>query len=176
MRPEDRMAQRRLTWFRRYQELGVAGLRDRSVRPHVSPRATPWDIVEKVLYLRRCYHFGPHRIRMYLHRYHGVHLSTATIWRVLKQAGMNRLPSNMRYRRRAERYRRYEKPLPGHQLQVDVKFLDPLPGHRQRYYQYTAIDDCTRIRILKIYNRNTQQTAIAFVDEVLSRLPLICRR
>lgn len=84
---------------------------------------------------------------------------------------MNRLPSNMRYRRRAERYRRYEKPLPGHQLQVDVKFLDPLPGHRQRYYQYTAIDDCTRIRILKIYNRNTQQTTIAFVDEVLSRLP-----
>lgn len=198
MRPEDRIAQRRLAWFRhveevthnvaktcryygisrtcyyrwysRYQEVGFDGLRDRSARPHVSPRATPWDVVEKVFYLRRCYHF-PHRIQMYLHRYHGIHLSAATIWRFLKQAGMNRLPSNMRYRRRKERYRRYEKLLPGHQLQVDVKFLAPLRGHRRRYYQYTAIDDCTRIRVLKIYDRNNQKVAIAFVDEVPSRLP-----
>ncbi len=33
------------------------------------------------------------------------------------------------------------------------------------------MDDCTRIRILKIYERNTQQTTITFVDYVLSKLP-----
>ena len=71
---------------------------------------------------------------------------------------------------RHDRYQQYEKPLPGHQLQIGVKFLEPLPG-RRRYYQHTAIDDCTRIRILKIYERNTQQTAITFVDYVLSKLP-----
>src|SRR3990170_3409767 len=76
----------------------------------------------------------------------------------------------MRYRRRHDRYQQYEKPLPGHQLQIGVKFLEPLPGQR-RYYQHTAIDDCTRIRILKIYERNTQQTAITFVDYVLSKPP-----
>lgn len=158
-------------WYSRYRELGEAGLRDHSRRPHTSPRATPWEIVDKVLYLRRYYHFGPTRIRMYLERYHAITLSQGAAWRILKRAGVSRLPSNMRHRRRQERFQRYEKPLPGHQLQVDVKFLAPVAGRPRRYYQYTAIDDCTRVRVLKIYERNTQQTAIMFADEVLARLP-----
>jgi len=198
MSPDDRIVQRRLGWFRhvdevtqnvaktcryygisrnryyvwyrRFQESGPAGLRDRSRRPRSHPRTTPWEVVEKVLYLRQSYHFGPARIQMYLHRYHAISISKTGIWRLLKRAGLNRLPSSMRYRRREDRFRRYEKPLPGHQLQIDVKFLEPLPG-RRRYYQYTAIDDCTRIRILKIHERNTQQTAITFVDYVLAKLP-----
>jgi len=40
-------------WYSRYRELGEAGLRDHSRRPHSSPRATPWEIVDKVFYLRR---------------------------------------------------------------------------------------------------------------------------
>ncbi len=158
------------TWYRRYGEVGSEGLRDRSRRPHSHPRTTPAEVWEKVLYLRRYYHFGPARIQMYLQRYHGITVSKTGIWRLLRRAGVNRLPSSMRYRRREDRFRRYEKPLPGHQLQIDVKFLEPLPA-RRRYYQYTAIDDCTRVRVLKIYERNTQQTAIAFVDDVLSKLP-----
>jgi transposase InsO family protein len=62
--------------------------------------------------------------------------------------------------------------VPGHRLQVDVKFLERIPGTtRKRYYQFTAIDDCTRLRVLKIYERNNQKTAIQFIDYVLSRLP-----
>ncbi len=37
--------------------------------------------------------------------------------------------------------------------------------------QFTAIDDCTRLRVLKIYDRLNQKTAIQFVDYVLERLP-----
>ncbi len=48
----------------------------------------------------------------------------------------------------------YEKPLPGHQIQLDVKFLAPLGTRMRPYYQYTGIDDCTRIRVLKIYERS----------------------
>lgn len=84
---------------------------------------------------------------------------------------MSRLPSNMRYRSRQERFKRYEKPLPGNQLQVDVKFLAPVADRTRRYYQYTAIDNCTRIRVLKIFDANTQPTAIAFIDYVLAKLP-----
>ena len=36
-------------------------------------------------------------------------------------------------------------------------------GSRKKYYQFTAIDDCTRIRVLRIYDRLNQQTAIRFV-------------
>jgi hypothetical protein len=57
---------------------------------------------------------------------------------------MNRLPASQRYRRHVDRWKRYEKPQPGHRVQI--KFVAPLRGSRKRYYQFTAIDDCTRIR------------------------------
>lgn len=71
------------------------------------------------------------------------------------------------------RWKRYEKQRPGHQLQVDVKFIEPLgqTGHKKRYYQYTAIDDRTRLRVLRAYPRNDQKTAIQFIDHVLAELP-----
>ena len=45
------------------------------------------------------------------------------------------------------------------------------PWHAARLYQFTAIDDCTRIRVLKIFDACNQRTAIRFIDEVLRRLP-----
>ena len=51
-----------------------------------------------------------------------------------------------------------------------MKFLEGIKGIKKRYYQFTAIDDCTRLRVLRIYERNNQKTAIQFVDYVLSRL------
>ena len=56
-------------------------------------------------------------------------------------------------------------------MQIDAKFLASIPGKRGSYWQYTAIDDCTRLRVLKIYERNNQKNACDFVDYVLSRLP-----
>jgi hypothetical protein len=56
-------------------------------------------------------------------------------------------------------------------LQIDVKFLEIIAGSRKRLYQFTAIDDCTRIRVLKIYDVCNQKSAIRFVDEVVRRLP-----
>ena len=49
---------------------------------------------------------------------------------------------------------------------MDVKFLERIPGTRKRLYQFTAIDDCTRIRVLKVYDACNQGTAIRFIDEV----------
>jgi len=58
---------------------------------------------------------------------------------------------------------------PGHHVQIDVKFLDfPLPdGQKARRFQYTAIDDATRIRALKIYEKHTQENVISFLDYVV---------
>ena len=49
--------------------------------------------------------------------------------------------------RRAIHTRRYSKEVPGHHVQVDVKFvsLRNFEGNRVRRFQYTAIDDVTRI-------------------------------
>ena len=158
-------------WRRRYDEHGLDGLRDRSHRPQVSPNATRTEVVGKIIYLRQHYHFGPAKIAMYLKRYHEVQISNSGVWRILKRLELNRLPASQRYKRHDRRWERYEKPLPGHRVQIDVKFIAPLPGSRRKHYQFTAIDDCTRLRVLRIYPKLNQQTAIQFLDYVLERLP-----
>ncbi len=163
-------------WLWRYEEGGLDALRDRSSRPHESPRTTQIEIVGKVVYLRETYHFGPHKIAMYLKRYHDITLSPSGIWRILKRLDMSRLPSSGRYRRQKERWKRYEKPEPGHRVQIDVKFIAPRPGSRRKFYQFTAIDDCTRLRVLRIYERLNQKTAIQFLDYVLEKLPFRVER
>jgi transposase-like protein len=54
-----------------------------------------------------------------------------------------------------------------------VKFIGPLASapKPKKYYQFTAIDDCTRLRVLRIYPQLNQTTAIQFLDYVLERLP-----
>ena len=112
-------------------------------------------------------------------------ISDSGVWRILKRLGMNRLPSSQRYKPKDRRWKRYEKQLPGHHVQIDVKFIAPITppapsgaaagggtgSRRKKYYQYTAIDDCTRLRVLRIYDKNNQKTAIAFADYVIARLP-----
>jgi transposase InsO family protein len=83
-----------------------------------------------------------------------------------------RLPAYQRYQHHDRKWKRYEKPKPGHAVQVDVKFIAPLSSSsRKKYYQFTAIDDCTRIRVLRIYDQLNQETAIQFADFVLDKLP-----
>jgi hypothetical protein len=50
-------------------------------------------------------------------------------------------------------------------VQVDVKFvtLKTPEGKNIRRFQYTAIDDATRVRALRIFNRHDQAHAIKFI-------------
>jgi transposase InsO family protein len=158
-------------WKRRHAEHGDAGLCDRPRTPKRSPRATAREVVSKILYLRQHYHFGPGRIAVYLHRFHQIEIAGSSVHRILTRHEMNRLPANQKHRPHGKRWQRYEKPQPGHRLQLDVKFLERIPGTHRRLYQFTAIDDCTRIRVLKVYDKCNQRTAVQFIDDVLRRLP-----
>jgi transposase InsO family protein len=162
-------------WKKRYAAHVAAGLCDRPRAPHGSPRATPPEVVSKILYLRERYHFGPRRIADYLRRFHQVRVAGSSVHRILTKHAMNRLPANQKNRSHVKRWKRYEKPQPGHRLQMDVKFLERIPTTGRRLYQFTAIDDCTRIRILKVYDACNQRTAIQFLNEVVRRLPFRIR-
>jgi transposase-like protein len=115
-------------WKRRHTEHGDAGLCDGPRVPQQSPRATPREVISKILYLRQHYHFGPGRIAAYLHRFHAIAIAVSSVHRILKRHGMNRLPANQKHRPHGKRWQRYEKPQPGHRLQLDVKFLERIPG------------------------------------------------
>ena len=86
---------------------------------------------------------------------------------------MNRLPKNCPIRTIPSK--RYEKQAPGHHVQIDVKFLKFIAptGKTIKRFQYTAIDDATRIRALKIYPRHTQRSAIDFVNYVVEKFPFL---
>ena len=135
------------------------------------PRSAPPEVTEKILHLRSNYHLGPERIMWYLERYHGIKISESSVYRVLVRHGVNRLSKSAP--RRALHTKRYAKSVPGHHIQVDVKFLwlKDAGGKRVRRFQYTAIDDATRIRALKIYQRHTQKNAIDFIDHVIEKFP-----
>ena len=147
-------------WKRAYERDGEAGLVNKKPCPENVALRTPAPVEEKILHLRRVYHFGPRRIAWYLERYHGIGISPSGVHRVLT-------------RTRSIMSKRYEKQMPGHHVQVDVKFLKFVgpTGRPVRRYQFTAVDDATRIRALKVYERHNQESAIDFIDHVVERFP-----
>jgi len=143
--------------------------------PHNDPHKTPPAVAEKVLQLRRKYHLGPMRIVWYLKRYHGMRISDAGVYRNLCRNGLNRLARGTRMRK--VQTKRYNKRAPGHHIQMDFKFLtfNGKSGKKVRRFQYTAINDATRIRALKVYQRHTQANAIDFVEHVIGTFPFRIR-
>jgi transposase InsO family protein len=158
-------------WKEKYQKAGRAGLfRKRSIAYRHARRAAP-EVVEKILLLHTEHQLGALRIMYYLERYHEVKISESTVSRVLKAHGLSRLPKSAP--KRALHTQRYAKTVPGHHVQVDVKFLQlkDREGKMVKRYQYTAIDDATRIRALQIFPEHNQERAIQFMNYVVERFP-----
>ncbi|HSG43347.1 MAG TPA: helix-turn-helix domain-containing protein [Anaerolineales bacterium] len=141
-------------WKKRYDEEGLTGLYLKKTTPKRDPRMTPPEVVEKILKIRKECQLGPLRIKYYLDRYYGINVSGSTVYRVLRANGVNQLPKTAP--RRAIHTKRYAKYVPGHHVQVDVKFLKlkDAAGKPVKRYQYTAIDDATRIRTMQIYAKH----------------------
>ncbi len=158
-------------WKKAYVKGGRSGLARKKPVVVNDPRRLTQEVVNKILHLRQTYKLGPERIMWYLERYHGIKTSESTVYRTLVRNGMRRLPRNSG--RRTIHTRRYSKGVPGHHIQVDVKFvtLRSFEGNRVRRFQYTAVDDATRIRALKVYPRHNQQNAIKFIDYVIDKFP-----
>src|SRR5208282_601135 len=152
-------------WVRRYRKQGLAGLRDLSSRPHRSPRQTSSTLLEKVFALRRLRYNG-WRISRELG------LSRATISRILRRAGLNRLASLDP----PPPVVRYEHEHPGDMIHFDIKCLACIrqPGSRVTRqpqkrsrgagweYLHVAIDDHSRISFAALMPDQTHQSATCF--------------
>ncbi len=158
-------------WKGKYVQDGIAGLVRKKPIPKSHPKQLEQSSVDRIISLREIHHLGPQRIVWYLERYHGITTSCSTVYRTLVRNGINILPKTVS--RRVIHTKRYQKTVPGHHVQVDVTFLwlKTTSGLKVRRFQYTAIDDATRIRALKIYNLHTQKNAIDFADYVIEKFP-----
>jgi len=104
-------------WVNRFKAEGVDGLRDRSSRPLSSPVQTPPATCGVVEALRRQRYTGK-QIAAELH------ISPATVSRILKRLGLNKLTAL----EPAEPVRRYERQHPGELIHIDIKKLGRIDG------------------------------------------------
>ena len=160
-------------WRQRFAETrgDRQALLDRSRRPHRPHRKVKKGLRRRILRLRKATHLGPARLRLLLlvAGCRGVP-SAATIAKLIRQAGLTR-----RRRAKPKRYRRtFVVPRPGDLVQLDVKFVPYLVAGR-RLYQYTAIDCCTRLRVVSFSEEMTTSTSKAFVQFALSTFPFPVR-
>ncbi|MEM8558248.1 MAG: IS481 family transposase, partial [Bacteroidota bacterium] len=155
-------------WSRRYEAEGEAGLHSRSRRPkRLRPSNVDEDLRERILALRRERNLGPKRIQAELLRHDGIKRSTSTIWKVLHRAEVGPLHRPKRYRKP----KRYTRPVPGDRVQIDSMKVAP------NLYQFTAVDDCTRLRVLGLYPDRSAASAKQFlIERVLPEFPFPLQR
>jgi transposase InsO family protein len=154
-------------WVRRYQAKGLEGLSNQSKRAHHSPNQKLNDENRGwVLALRKKRNLGVRRIKTELLRLHGCVLALATIQKVLSESGVKPLVKL----KRKKRYKRYQRPIPGDRVQADTCKIAP------GIYQYTAVDDCTRWRVLKIYLRANASHTLDFIDVMVEEFPFPIQR
>lgn len=159
-------------WRDRYRAKGFEGLKPISTAPKRVHNRLPSKVEKLILKLREDFKFGPKRIQWYLERYYNIKISDSTVSRCLMRHGKSRLPHYSKKRSPGPSYKSYEKENPGQHIQMDVKFLIFKKGKKKiKRYQYTAIDDATRMRVLKVYERHTQANAIDFFNHIQNIFP-----
>jgi transposase InsO family protein len=161
-------------WVERYRREGLAGLQDRSSRPHRLRQPTPAAVVTEIERLRRQRWTGK-QIAVQ------VAVSPATVSRVLRRLGLNKLSTL----EPAEPVRRYEREHPGELIHLDIKKLGRIGsvGHRitgrqtgvvNRHlgigweYVHVCIDDASRIAFVQVMADQRKESAVAFLEAAIA--------
>src|SRR6516165_4439710 len=161
-------------WYARFKAEGLEGLKDRSSRPRRLREPTSAAIKTKVEALRRQRFTGKHIAAE-------VGVSPATVSRILKRLGLNRLSAL----EPAEPVRRYEREHPGELIHIDIKKLGRFDriGHRitGRYpgavnrhhgigweFVHVCIDDASRVAFVEVMPNQRKESAVAFLEAAVA--------
>ena len=160
-------------WVERFKVEGLAGMLDRSSRPHTLRQPTPATTVERIAELRRQRWTGEQIARE-------VAVSPATVSRVLQRLGLNKLKAL----EPAEPVRRYERENPGELIHIDIKKLGRFDrvGHRITgdrtgqsnargigwEFVHVCIDDHSRIAFAQVMPTERKECAIAFLKAAIA--------
>ena len=164
-------------WVKRFQQEGLAGLQDRSSRPHRLRRPTLAATIARIESLRRQRWTGAQ-----IGRETGV--SKATVSRILRRLGLSRL----RALEPVEPVRRYERQHPGELIHIDIKKLGRIDGVGHRItgdrrgqsnrrsrgqglgweFVHVCIDDASRIAFAQVMPDEKKESATAFLKAALA--------
>jgi transposase InsO family protein len=161
-------------WVKRFRAEGVDGLRDRSSRPLSLPSQTAPATAAAIEALRRQRHTAKQIAAE-------VGVSAATVSRILRRLGLNRLSAL----EPAEPIRRYEREKPGELIHIDIKKLGRIGsvGHRitgrqtglvNRHlgigweFVHVCIDDASRIAFSQVMKDEKKESAVAFLKAAVA--------
>lgn len=154
-------------WLQRYEKSGVDGLKELSRKPYNCQSKITAQQEKLILSLRNERKLGVRRVQSEIKRLYDISLSLATIHKIFSKNNVPYLQKKRHYRKQAKRY---NCNLPGERVQMDVcKIANNL-------YQYTAIDDCTRYKVLALYKRRTATNTLDFLEQVMERMPFPIQR
>jgi len=156
-------------WWARLQagKFRLRALAERHRRPKSSPSTISSDI-EKCIRHYRKKGFGAPMIQEYLRREGLPRVSQKTINHVINN---RRPPGKKRRQPKLQKHRRrYELPIPGQRLQVDVKF-SPMKVGGKTVYIYVAVDECTRWRYARAYEELNEHWTVDFLERMKRRMP-----
>jgi len=154
-------------WLKRFNQFGVEGLVDKSKRPRNCPNTKVFEAEEAIILKLRKRNLGARRIQNELFRSNNIMLSLATIHKVLTR---NHVPPIKRLKKKKSEFIRYQRPIPGDRVQMDTTKITT------GIFQFTAVDDCSRWRVLDVYNRATAKNTVEFIDKVVEEMPFPIQR
>jgi transposase InsO family protein len=156
-------------WLQRFMEQGLAGLADRSRRPHHSPKQTPAAIEKKVLAAHRKYKdWGGRKLQQRLVDLgHQFIPSANTITAILRRHDLLDPRESVKHCA----FQRFERATPNELWQMDFKGEFQLP--RGHCYPLTLLDDHSRFAVgLRSCAANTTEITQAAVIQVFRRYGL----
>jgi len=157
-------------WWNIYQEAGCDkdSLTDRSRRPNSHPKTIQGAWQRRIVKLRKKTCYGSGRIwAIFMRKGLDGIPSPSGIYQVLLREG---LIKKRRKTSRKKHKRRYEMPNPGNRVQIDIKYV-PYLMKGQQNYQYTALDDCSRYRIVSFYEERSNINGKDFLLHVINKMP-----
>ena len=158
-------------WKKRYDG-GWRSLIDRSHRPHHHPNEhTPEEINMIIRYWRRNQEdmiFLWQKLRD-----NGYTRCYRSMLRVIKRLKLKEEPSKPKGRK-PQPYARAE--YPGQKVQIDVKYVPSYcTVNGQKYYQYTGIDECTRMVYREMYDEHSTYSSWDFLCKLIQKFPFPIR-
>lgn len=163
-------------WIKRFKDRGFKGLEDYSKRPkHLREKEIPLETVFKIKELRKKYPaWSKYKIAVILEREEKIIVSSSSVGRILKNNCLiNKRVSRKRQKSALQPKNRFPKGLRindfGDLIQIDTKFI-MLPGGR-KFYQFTAIDVLSKIRVLNIYSSQSSLNGLKFLRHCIDCFP-----
>jgi len=162
-------------WLKRLEKYGIMGLNERSKRPkRTREPTTPREVTSRIVLLREKYPtWSKYKLKALLEK-EGFSVSESTIGRVLKRKDLiNKKTSRKRRRSALKPKARFPKGMkiesPGDLVQMDVKHINLVGGGK--YYQFTAIDVLTKMRVLRVYSSESSKNGALFLRECIKHFP-----